>query len=135
MHQYNPQPQSMEHQQIYKVDDGIPSPRTRLRYRSAFSPLYEALQDRGFRSVIAGTETSPPNRGSDYRLHSVFGRRKALCPRIYFVDYACRNQFSIDRIPVSHLKTTKCCTIVFAIARATVLFLTIGIHPERILKA
>ena len=37
MHQYDPQPQSMEHQQFYRVDDGIPSPRTRLRYRSAFS--------------------------------------------------------------------------------------------------
>ena len=37
MHQYDPQPQSMENQQIYKVDDGIPSPLTRLRYRSAFS--------------------------------------------------------------------------------------------------
>lgn len=36
MHQYDPQPQSRE-PQIYKVDDGIPSPRTRLRYRFAFS--------------------------------------------------------------------------------------------------
>jgi len=37
MHQYDPQPQSMEHQHFYRVDDGIPSPRTRFRYRSAFS--------------------------------------------------------------------------------------------------
>ena len=36
MHQYDPQPQSME-PQVYKVEDGIPSPRTRLRCRSAFS--------------------------------------------------------------------------------------------------
>lgn len=53
MHQYEPQPQSME-QQIYKVDDGIPSPRTRLRYRSAFSLFMRhcKLEDSDLSSLI-----------------------------------------------------------------------------------
>jgi hypothetical protein len=51
---YEPLPQSVEYRQIYQVDDGIPSSRTGLRYRSAFSLFMRnfSLEDSDLPSLI-----------------------------------------------------------------------------------